>query len=151
DLDHGARRISVDLQEHVADAQGRTLGMSNDDLDLVHVGHRRGMIAELATGLSHDQAMGRLDMRTTVGGVARAANRTDTAKPSMSGRWTSSSTTPGRRRAAAATAPSPKRWRSSMAGMPDIRWWHGLPRSSVVDMKIIAVLGTGHMGAPIAR
>jgi 3-hydroxyisobutyrate dehydrogenase-like beta-hydroxyacid dehydrogenase len=38
-----------------------------------------------------------------------------------------------------------------MAGMPEIRWWHAVPRSSVADVKIVAVLGTGHMGAPIAR
>ncbi|NUT37723.1 MAG: NAD(P)-dependent oxidoreductase [Hamadaea sp.] len=35
--------------------------------------------------------------------------------------------------------------------MRDIRWWHAGARSSVVVMKIIAVLGTGHMGTPIAR
>ena len=42
DLDVGARLISVDLQEHVADAQGRALVMGDDDLDLFHVGHYRG-------------------------------------------------------------------------------------------------------------
>jgi hypothetical protein len=42
DLDVGAGLISVDLQEHVADAQGRALVMGNDDLDLLHVGHHRG-------------------------------------------------------------------------------------------------------------
>jgi hypothetical protein len=42
DLDVGARMITVDLQEHVADAQRRALVMGNDDLDLVHVGHHRG-------------------------------------------------------------------------------------------------------------
>ncbi|WP_446216264.1 hypothetical protein [Micromonospora sp. IBHARD004] len=42
DLDVGAGLISVDLQEHVADAQGRALVMGDDDLDLLHVGHCRG-------------------------------------------------------------------------------------------------------------
>ena len=42
DLDVGARLISVDLQEHVADAQRRALAMGDDDLDLLHVGHYRG-------------------------------------------------------------------------------------------------------------
>jgi hypothetical protein len=42
DLDVGARLISVDLQEHVADAQGRALVVGDDDLDLLHVGHYRG-------------------------------------------------------------------------------------------------------------
>jgi hypothetical protein len=48
DLDVGARLISVDLQEHVTDAQGRALAMGDDDLDdlddldLLHVGHHRG-------------------------------------------------------------------------------------------------------------
>ena len=42
DLNICAGRISVDLQEHVADAQGRALAMGDDDLDLVHVGHSRG-------------------------------------------------------------------------------------------------------------
>ena len=32
----------VDLQEHVAGAQGRALVMGDDDLDLLHVGHHRG-------------------------------------------------------------------------------------------------------------
>lgn len=36
DLDVGERLISVDLQEHVADAQGRALVMGDDDLDLFH-------------------------------------------------------------------------------------------------------------------
>jgi hypothetical protein len=39
DLNVGAGLISVDLQEHVADTQGRALVMSDDDLDLLHVGH----------------------------------------------------------------------------------------------------------------
>jgi hypothetical protein len=43
DLDVGARLISVDLQEHVTDAQGRALVMGDDDLDLLHAGHYRGM------------------------------------------------------------------------------------------------------------
>jgi hypothetical protein len=34
--------MSVDLQEHVTDAQGRALVMGDDDLDLRHVGHYRG-------------------------------------------------------------------------------------------------------------
>jgi hypothetical protein len=42
DLDVGAGLISVGLQEHVADAQGRALVMGDDDLDLLHVGHHRG-------------------------------------------------------------------------------------------------------------
>jgi hypothetical protein len=42
DLDVGARLISVDLQEHVTDAQGRALVMGDDDLDLLHLGHYRG-------------------------------------------------------------------------------------------------------------
>jgi hypothetical protein len=37
DLDVGARLISGDLQEHVADAQGRALVMGDDDLDVHHV------------------------------------------------------------------------------------------------------------------
>ena len=48
DLDVGARLISVDLQEHVADAQGRALVVGDDDLDL-HVGHYRGMTTDVAT------------------------------------------------------------------------------------------------------
>jgi hypothetical protein len=46
DLDVGAGLVSVDLQEHVADAQGRALVMRDDDLDLLHVGHCRGMTSE---------------------------------------------------------------------------------------------------------
>jgi hypothetical protein len=42
DLDVGTRLISVDLQEHVTDAQGGTLVMGDDDLDLLHLGHYRG-------------------------------------------------------------------------------------------------------------
>jgi hypothetical protein len=41
-LDVGAGLISVDLQEHIADAQGRALVVGDDDLDLFHVGHCRG-------------------------------------------------------------------------------------------------------------
>ena len=44
------RLIGVDLQEHVADAQGRALVMGDDDLDLLHVGHHRGMTTDIATG-----------------------------------------------------------------------------------------------------
>jgi hypothetical protein len=50
DLDVGARLIRVDLQEHVVDAQGRALVMGDDDLDLAHVGHYRGMTTDVATG-----------------------------------------------------------------------------------------------------
>ena len=46
DLDIGARLVSVDHQEHVADAQGRALVMGNDDLDLLHGGHYRGMTTD---------------------------------------------------------------------------------------------------------
>ena len=42
DLDVGAPLIGVDLQEHVADAQGRALVMGDDDLDLLHVRDYRG-------------------------------------------------------------------------------------------------------------
>jgi hypothetical protein len=45
-LDIDARLIGVDLQEHVADAQGRTLGMRDDDLDLFHADQYHGMTAE---------------------------------------------------------------------------------------------------------
>ena len=42
DLD-GSATISVgDLQEHVADGEGRALVMGDEDLDLFHVGHSRG-------------------------------------------------------------------------------------------------------------
>ncbi len=56
DLDVGARLITVDLQEHVADAQGRALVMGDDDLDLLHVGHYRAMTTDVATGLSRATA-----------------------------------------------------------------------------------------------
>jgi hypothetical protein len=46
DLDVGAPLISVDLQEHVADAQGRALVMGDDDLDLLHAGHCREMTTD---------------------------------------------------------------------------------------------------------
>jgi hypothetical protein len=36
DLDVYARLIGVHLQEHVTDAQGRALGMSDDHFDLIH-------------------------------------------------------------------------------------------------------------------
>jgi len=42
DLTLGARRVGVDLQEHVADAQRRALAVGDDDLDLWHVGPRSG-------------------------------------------------------------------------------------------------------------
>ena len=48
DLDVGTRLISVDLQEHVTDAQGRALVMGDDDLDLLHVGHYRGMTTDVS-------------------------------------------------------------------------------------------------------
>ncbi|MET7423800.1 NAD(P)-dependent oxidoreductase [Dactylosporangium sp. NPDC005555] len=38
-----------------------------------------------------------------------------------------------------------------MAAMPDIRWWHRSAGPTVDGMQKIAVLGLGHMGAPIAR
>ena len=38
-----------------------------------------------------------------------------------------------------------------MAGMPDRRWWHGLRWPSVAIMANVAILGTGHMGAAMAR
>jgi hypothetical protein len=41
--------MAVDLQEHVADAQGRPLGMSDNHLDLVHAGHCRGPATAVAT------------------------------------------------------------------------------------------------------
>jgi hypothetical protein len=56
DLDVGASLISVDLQEHVADAQGRALVVGDDDLDLLHTGHCRGMTTGVATGLSRATA-----------------------------------------------------------------------------------------------
>jgi hypothetical protein len=52
DLDVGARLISVDLQEHVADAQGHALVMGDDDLDLFHVGYFRGYDHRRHPGLS---------------------------------------------------------------------------------------------------
>ena len=58
DLDVGARLISVDLQEHAADAQGRALVMGDDDLDLLHAGHHRAMTTDLATGLPRATALG---------------------------------------------------------------------------------------------
>src|SRR6185437_5215881 len=50
DLDVGAPLISVDLQEHVADAQGRALVVGDDDLDLLHVGQYRGDDHRLSPG-----------------------------------------------------------------------------------------------------
>jgi len=52
DFDVGASPISVDLQEHGADAQGRALTMGDDDLDLFHAGQCHPMTAGLAPGLS---------------------------------------------------------------------------------------------------
>jgi hypothetical protein len=50
-LSTGALRlISVDFHEHVADAQGRALVVGDDDLDLLHTGHCRGMTTDVATG-----------------------------------------------------------------------------------------------------
>jgi hypothetical protein len=62
DLDVGARLISVDLQEHVADAQGRALVMGDDDLDLSHVGHYRGMTTDVAGFIACDCAAGRVPL-----------------------------------------------------------------------------------------
>ena len=53
DLDVGARLISVDLQEHVADAQRRALAMGDDDLDLLHVDQYRGLTTEVAVASGH--------------------------------------------------------------------------------------------------
>ena len=41
DLDVAAPLITVDLQEHVADAQRCALVMGDDNLDLIHTGHLR--------------------------------------------------------------------------------------------------------------
>jgi hypothetical protein len=56
DLDVGARLISVDLQEHVADAQGRALVMGHDDLDVFHGGHCRDVTIDVSSGLSRATA-----------------------------------------------------------------------------------------------
>ena len=50
------RLISVDLQEHVAEAQGRALGMGDADLEVVHAGHYRGMTTDAAPHLSRATA-----------------------------------------------------------------------------------------------
>jgi len=42
DLAIGRGLIGVDLQEHVADVQGRALTICDDNLDLLHAGHHRG-------------------------------------------------------------------------------------------------------------
>ena len=42
DLDVGPRLVSVDLQEHLADAERRAVVVGDDDLDLIHVGHCSG-------------------------------------------------------------------------------------------------------------
>lgn len=61
DLDVGARLITVDLQEHVPDAQRRALAVGDDDLHLLHVGQYRklttGVVAEIKArvGLSDHQ------------------------------------------------------------------------------------------------
>jgi hypothetical protein len=52
DLDVGARLISVDLEEHVADAHRRALVMGHDDLDVFHGGHCRDMTIDVSSGLS---------------------------------------------------------------------------------------------------
>ena len=52
DLDVGARLISVDLQEHLADAQGRALVVGYNDLDVFHGCHCRDMTIEVSSGLS---------------------------------------------------------------------------------------------------
>jgi hypothetical protein len=49
DLDVGAPLIGVDLEEHVADAQGRALVVGHDDLDLRHAGHLGGTNTAVAT------------------------------------------------------------------------------------------------------
>jgi hypothetical protein len=69
DLDAGAGLISVDLQEHVAYAQGRALAMGDDDLDLFHAGEYRGMTAGVAPGLP------RATTRDPVVAPGRAAGR----------------------------------------------------------------------------
>jgi hypothetical protein len=56
DLDVGTRLITVDLQEHVTDAQGRALAMGDDDLDLFQAGQYRGMTTDVAPGLSRATA-----------------------------------------------------------------------------------------------
>jgi hypothetical protein len=56
ELDVGARLIGVDLQEHVAEAQRRALGMGDDDLDLLHAGHYRRMTTDAAPDLSRATA-----------------------------------------------------------------------------------------------
>jgi len=40
DLDVGAAPVRVDLQEHLADAQGRPLVVGDNHLDPLHVDHR---------------------------------------------------------------------------------------------------------------
>jgi hypothetical protein len=58
DIDVGARLVSVDLQEHVADTQGHAIVMGDDDLDLFHVGCSRGMTTDAATGLRWEPLAG---------------------------------------------------------------------------------------------
>ena len=50
DLDVGAPLISVDLQEHVADAQRHAVVVGKDDLDLIHVRHLRLTVPRRAFG-----------------------------------------------------------------------------------------------------
>jgi hypothetical protein len=52
DLDVGTRLISVDLQEHVADEQGRALVIGHDDLDAFHGCHCRDMTIDVSSALS---------------------------------------------------------------------------------------------------
>jgi hypothetical protein len=54
--------ISVDLQEHVADPQGRVLVMGDDDLDLFHAGHYRGIPAVAAGLIACDCAADRVSL-----------------------------------------------------------------------------------------
>jgi hypothetical protein len=65
DLDVGARLIGVDLQEHVADAQGRALAVRDDDLDLLHAGIIAG---DDRRGLANYVCAGR-DLATAGGGT----------------------------------------------------------------------------------
>ncbi len=69
DLDVDACLISVDLQEHVADAQRRALVMGHDHLDFIHVGHHRGMTTDVATDLSRPSDYRQVfDLRGSWGG-----------------------------------------------------------------------------------
>src|SRR5438552_13645408 len=61
-LDQPAGRLQASQRppraDHVADAQGRALVVGDDDLDLLHTGHCRGMTTDVATGLSMQPAAG---------------------------------------------------------------------------------------------